>query len=672
MANRRVYLQKTISLESKDIRLLHLLPVYEALSYAWGDPEVVRPILLDGEQMDVTINLESALRHLRFAESTRILWVDALSINQKAIVEKTHQVGMMDEIYKQCSRVIIWLDITPIPTPQFQNGPIAKARKALLVQIHRGISAMPMSSLTSKWAFRSRLEEFVLALVQKLNNVIALFCNAGDYTHFNPFVGVDFFADDKHFHELPCFYRRVFAVGKYPFRFYHTQAYQSMWDGIASSFDARWWSRLWCVQEAILPREAVVRSGKYEVSWDRLRSAACNLIRHAKTCCTESNKHMPRNFGLLPDNLLVAQTQNKARGPTLESRTPQSMNDGNDEDLGNSLDRTLRLYRYKDCKDPRDKVYGTLGLVDRTAFDDVAQALLTPDYSRSLRDVFCGAATAIARQSRQGNLRFLTGEGFNRDHSDLPSWVRDLAYRPDETTLWYEMERLKSYDLYNAWKPGSDQALTDHSPHVRERMLLSLLGVCCNDEVGKVIQVAGYTSSKHAWDVIGDILGWLRVAGLKVPFGSRPFKAPAQQAFWRTLVANLVMIEKELRCQRLDDGYVGVYEDWLSSAISSWRLGRMPPLDGRFIEALHCATYGRGLFVTEKGNVGLCHPGVKSGDEIWVLKGGRVPFILRKQLQSHGGHEPTRYRLVGDCYLDGVMDGEVFKAKPAMTEILLE
>ncbi|KAF4418450.1 Heterokaryon incompatibility protein 6 [Colletotrichum fructicola] len=441
MANRRVYLQKTISLESKDIRLLHLLPgkweediqcrlevtglhnypVYEALSYAWGDPEVVRPILLDGEQMDVTINLESALRHLRFAESTRILWVDALSINQKAIVEKTHQVGMMDEIYKQCSRVIIWLDITPIPTPQFQNGPIAKARKALLVQIHRGISAMPMSSLTSKWAFRSRLEEF------------ALFCNAGDYTHFNPFVGVDFFADDKHFHELPCFYRRVFAVGKYPFRFYHTQAYQSMWDGIASSFDARWWSRLW-------------------------------------------------NFGLLPDNLLVAQTQNKARGPTLESRTPQSMNDGNDEDLGNSLDRTLRLYRYKDCKDPRDKVYGTLGLVDRTAFDDVAQALLTPDYSRSLRDVFCGAATAIARQSRQGNLRFLTGEGFNRDHSDLPSWVRDLAYRPDETTLWYEMERLKSYDLYNAWKPGSDQALTDHSPHVRERMLLSLLGVCCNDE----------------------------------------------------------------------------------------------------------------------------------------------------------------------------------------------
>ncbi|KAK1574656.1 heterokaryon incompatibility protein-domain-containing protein, partial [Colletotrichum navitas] len=136
MTARQVYLYKPISLESKDIRLLHLLPgkweediqcqleviglekhpVYEALSYAWGDPKVVRPILLDGEQMNVTINLESALRHLRFPGSTRILWVDALCIDQKTAVEKTHQVGMMDEIYKQCFRVIIWLDISPIST----------------------------------------------------------------------------------------------------------------------------------------------------------------------------------------------------------------------------------------------------------------------------------------------------------------------------------------------------------------------------------------------------------------------------------------------------------------------------------------------------------------------------------------------------------------------------
>jgi hypothetical protein len=40
-------------------------PKYHALSYCWGDPMVIAPILVNGSTMEVTTNLEAALRELR-------------------------------------------------------------------------------------------------------------------------------------------------------------------------------------------------------------------------------------------------------------------------------------------------------------------------------------------------------------------------------------------------------------------------------------------------------------------------------------------------------------------------------------------------------------------------------------------------------------------------------
>lgn len=47
-------------------------PAYEALSYTWGDPGVTKIIQVDGTQVNVTSNLESALRHLREANNDLI------------------------------------------------------------------------------------------------------------------------------------------------------------------------------------------------------------------------------------------------------------------------------------------------------------------------------------------------------------------------------------------------------------------------------------------------------------------------------------------------------------------------------------------------------------------------------------------------------------------------
>jgi hypothetical protein len=83
--------------------------LYEALSYVWGDPDKTLPILVHGHRMNVTINLYAALLQLRNHSIERILWVDAICINQEDQAEKEHQIQYMANIYGQANRVVVWL-----------------------------------------------------------------------------------------------------------------------------------------------------------------------------------------------------------------------------------------------------------------------------------------------------------------------------------------------------------------------------------------------------------------------------------------------------------------------------------------------------------------------------------------------------------------------------------
>jgi hypothetical protein len=92
-----------------------LLPsdtVYEALSYAWGDPSTGHLIYEEQNSIEVGENLYQALTHLRHADKSRTLWIDALCINQTDNSEKNHQVRHMRDIYSGAEEVIVWLGIT--------------------------------------------------------------------------------------------------------------------------------------------------------------------------------------------------------------------------------------------------------------------------------------------------------------------------------------------------------------------------------------------------------------------------------------------------------------------------------------------------------------------------------------------------------------------------------
>jgi len=107
-----ISLVRSPSLSSQEHELGQQQDEYTALSYAWGSPSLTTPILLNGHPHHVTLNLASALRHLRHASSSSkklTLWIDAICINQQDDFEKSHQVAQMGEIYKSADSVIVWL-----------------------------------------------------------------------------------------------------------------------------------------------------------------------------------------------------------------------------------------------------------------------------------------------------------------------------------------------------------------------------------------------------------------------------------------------------------------------------------------------------------------------------------------------------------------------------------
>ncbi|KAH7385486.1 heterokaryon incompatibility protein-domain-containing protein [Phaeosphaeria sp. MPI-PUGE-AT-0046c] len=85
---------------------------FEALSYAWGNPATPYEIKLNGKYLAITDNLNVALRSLRLEDEDRILWVDAICIDQTNERERGHQVGQMGDIYSQAEQVIFWLGHT--------------------------------------------------------------------------------------------------------------------------------------------------------------------------------------------------------------------------------------------------------------------------------------------------------------------------------------------------------------------------------------------------------------------------------------------------------------------------------------------------------------------------------------------------------------------------------
>lgn len=84
-------------------------PPYEAISYAWGDTKIKAATICHGKSLNVTPILRDGLRQMRYKDRSRYLWVDGVCIGQKNMQERGYQVEHMGQIYRNATKVLVWL-----------------------------------------------------------------------------------------------------------------------------------------------------------------------------------------------------------------------------------------------------------------------------------------------------------------------------------------------------------------------------------------------------------------------------------------------------------------------------------------------------------------------------------------------------------------------------------
>jgi hypothetical protein len=69
----------------------------------------------------------------------------------------------------------------------------------------------------------------------------------------------------------------------------------------------------------------------------------------------------------------------------------------------------------------------------------------------------------------------------------------------------------------------------------------------------------------------------------------------------------------------------------------------------------------RHIFIAKDGYLGPGPEGLRIGDHVFILSGSNIPFALRALDKKKIGEFQARYRLVGDFYVHGIMNGEMYE-----------
>lgn len=99
------------------------LPQYETISYCWGDPKLTAHIVLNGRRKKVPASSKAAIARMRLPDADRVLWIDALCINQDDPEERGHQVTLMSKVYSNGQQNLVYLG----------EGNVAIINKALYI-----------------------------------------------------------------------------------------------------------------------------------------------------------------------------------------------------------------------------------------------------------------------------------------------------------------------------------------------------------------------------------------------------------------------------------------------------------------------------------------------------------------------------------------------------------
>jgi hypothetical protein len=135
-----------------------------------------------------------------------------------------------------------------------------------------------------------------------------------------------------------------------------------------------------------------------------------------------------------------------------------------------------------------------------------------------------------------------------------------------------------------------------------------------------------------------------------------PAEEDRVNAVWRTSIADTDLI-KGVYERASGDRYINPYKSLRSGLVHDEKTAITAGAAG-YLGRIRNRNFGRRPFISSEGLIGLGVDDVEVHDLIVIIVGANVPFLLRP-------YEIVRYRLVGDVYVHGIMDGEKMDSSPA-------
>ncbi|KAM3424159.1 hypothetical protein BST61_g11298 [Cercospora zeina] len=300
----------------------------------------------------------------------------------------------------------------------------------------------------------------------------------------------------------------------------------------------------------------------------------------------------------------------------------------------------LWLSRHKQASNPSDKVYGLQGLLP-----DQQNFLFEADYSMTVGKIFCKCTQALIKQNN--NLYAPVGPRLNQP--GLPTWVIDLLPNARSGKISYlnnVFRRICAKMLFNAC------GMQDLFSNVEaERLILRGLFL------DRVKTTAPPWREGH---IAESIEQWENLALQSHAYDAvYPSGCKRSEAFWRTLARDAIDLPDRTpqRVCAADETSYTSFRQWLCQPAASSTSAIA--IDSNFSNSRNTffiATHYQTFFRTDHDYIGL-GDAPRAQDKIWLRAGGSVPFVLRPY--AGDSEYAGSYSLVGDCYIHGMMDGEM-------------
>jgi hypothetical protein len=547
-------------------------------------------LICNGLEVQISLNLGEALHHIRHPSLRRVLWADALCINQNCEEERSQQVSIMDSIYRNASRTLIWLG---------NDG-----------NAERGLNRI--CQIVNSWDARK----------------------PANFSLFDPKTG------KTHIRKPTSDLKNI--------------PESRLMQALSEVFGYNWFHRRWVIQEVVVAKSADLLIGHSTISWAWVGLAAALLRTQYSHLVTNSINSSSKVIRHAMNAYFMFRLSLGCDMPPLEI----------------DLLALLRLASYFENTDPLDSVYALRGLAEHISGIDMVQHL-NVDYSLTEEQLLMNL-TSLLMRSEKAPLDFLSdagtipnipesryrGWGGKAGASWIPRWTRKSRSLLD---LWALDER------FDASRGLPCQRLISRSP-----MHLAVQGILISTVMWRgdvlvfpIVENAVLSKLRPTSRSLLSLIQSGAFICTESTCSEESISSQVLEVFARVLTAGRDSQARRDRSKRANLPSFAAFLRLLLKKNTGTEYDALSAMaenigPDTFLQIAETITMNRTLFVTMQGHLGLGPVEMQAGDEICVLGGASMPFILRKVVS--GDPADNLYNLIGECYVDGIMNGETVNA----------